>query len=290
MIRRLVGEDVQVRTLPDGRLRRVRVDPGHIEQVVMNLVINARDAMPHGGVLVLETAMVELDDTYAAAHDGTRPGPHVMLAISDTGSGMDKGVQERIFEPFFTTKGAGKGTGLGLSTVYGIVRQNGGSIWVYSEVGAGTTFKIYLPATDRSAEPLPAAAPSPGTLRGDETVLLVEDDTPLRTVARGILTRHGYRVLDAGGGADALRLHERTPERIDLLLTDVVMPEMSGRVLAERLVTVRPGLRVLYMSGYTDNVIVHHRVVDAGHELLQKPLTPDILLRKVREVLDRPRP
>ena len=284
MIRRLVREDVELKTIP-GALGRVKADPGHIEQVIINLVVNARDAMPDGGRLTIETANADLDETYAREHLGVTAGPHVMLAVSDSGSGMDKATQERIFEPFFTTKGIGKGTGLGLSTVFGIVKQSGGSVWVYSEIGKGTTFKVYLPRTDEvgaAFRPRVQAA----SLRGSETILLVEDEDQLRVVARGILLRNGYHVLDARHGGEALLLCEKHEGTIHLLLTDVVMPQMSGRELATRLSAIRPETRVLYMSGYTDEVIVHHRVLDAGITLLQKPLTPDVLLRKVREVLD----
>jgi len=208
-----------------------------------------------------------------------------MLAVSDTGTGMDKATQQRLFEPFFTTKEKGKGTGLGLSTVFGIVQQNGGNIWVYTELGKGTTFKVYLPRTDESPIDLPAPVRI-ATVQGSETVLLVEDEEQLRTVARGILIRNGYDVLEARTGNDAVVLCEKRDRPIHLLLTDVVMPQMSGPELARRVLAIRPDIRVLYMSGYTEDAIVHHRVVSAGIALLQKPITPDLLLRKVREVLD----
>jgi signal transduction histidine kinase len=285
MNRRLLGEDIDYATVTVRDLYRVKADRGHVEQVIMNLVVNARDAMPRGGRLVLRAENVELDAQYALEHFDATPGPHVMLAVSDTGIGMDRETQLRLFEPFFTTKDRGKGTGLGLSTVFGIVKQSGGSIYVESELGRGTTFRIYLPATDElEGEPsqrVPAAA-----LDGSETVLLVEDDEQVRAVTRLILARKGYRVLEARDGLEALKLAEAAGDPLDLLLTDVVMPNMGGRELADRLLALRPGLPVLYMSGYTDDAIVHHRVLDPGVMLLQKPVTPDALLRKVRAVLE----
>jgi CheY-like chemotaxis protein len=285
MLRRLVGEDIDLRMTPGDGLGRVKADPGHIEQVIMNLVVNARDAMPDGGTITIETANVQLDDAYAQDHLGSVAGPHVMIAVSDTGSGMDKATQEHIFEPFFTTKEKGKGTGLGLSTVFGIVKQSGGSIWVYSELNHGTTFKVYLPRTDEVQRDRIDTGELP-TLRGGETILVVEDDEQVRTVTRGILKRNGYNLIEARNGAEALRWCEGHDEPIDLLLTDVVMPEMSGRQLSERLGRLRPGLKVLFMSGYTEDAILHHRVLVPGIALLQKPLTPETLLRKVRSVLD----
>ncbi len=252
----------------------------------MNLAVNARDAMPHGGRLTLETANIELDVAYARKHVEARPGPHIMLALSDTGIGMDPKTQARIFEPFFTTKGPRKGTGLGLAMVYGIVKQSGGNIWVYSEPGQGTTFKIYLPRIEEpieSAQGRSALAPS---LRGIETVLLVEDEDAVRDLARDILQARGYTVLEARHGAEALRISGQHPGPIHLMLTDVVMPEMTGRVLADRLAALRPETKVLYMSGYTDNAVVHHGVLDPGTVFLQKPFTGAVLARKVREILD----
>jgi two-component system, cell cycle sensor histidine kinase and response regulator CckA len=287
MLRRILGADVDLVSLPMRPLGRVRVDPSSMDQVIMNLVVNARDAMPTGGKLTMETSNVVLDEAYAKAHHGVSPGPHVMLAVTDTGTGMDKATLARIFEPFFTTKGQGKGTGLGLSSVLGIVQQSGGSVWVYSELGKGTTFKIYLPRVDAEVETIRKSEP-PATSRGAETILLVEDDGQVRRVAKDILEQNGYQVFDAPNAGEALLLSERHPETIDLLLSDVVMPQMSGPELAKRLSNARPGLRVLCMSGYTDDSIVRHGVLESHIAYLQKPITPETLTRRVREVLDQP--
>ncbi|HEY2515667.1 MAG TPA: response regulator [Polyangiaceae bacterium] len=285
MLRRLLGEDIDFRILRAPELARVRADPGHIEQIVMNLVVNARDAMPTGGRLTIETKNAALGEEFAREHLGVTPGAFVMLAVSDTGIGMDKATQARIFEPFFTTKEKGKGTGLGLSTVFGIVQQCGGSIWVYSEPGSGTTFKIYVPLAKGEVD-IAAKSLAPPTLRGTETILLVEDEDQLRVVASGVLRKYGYRVIEARNAGEALLECERCPGEIHLLLTDVVMPQMSGPALAKRLVVARPKTRVLCMSGYTDDAAIRHGAVDLGMAYLQKPITPEKLARKVRMVLD----
>ncbi len=288
LLRRLLGEDVLLATALAGDVGRVRADPGQLEQVIVNLAVNARDAMPAGGRLTLETRNVDLDAAYAAEHRSVVPGPYVVIAVSDTGTGMSADVQSHMFEPFFTTKEVGKGTGLGLATVYGIVKQSGGSIWVYSELGHGTTIKVYLPRVDQLAEPLGSSAPvDAASLRGTETILLVEDEPAVRAVARQILARQGYVVLEAPDGQTALAMVDGGGPSVDLVLTDVVMPGMSGRGLADRLATRCPGLRVLFMSGYTDDAIVRHGMLEPGLAYLQKPFRPDALVRKVREVLNR---
>ena len=285
LLKRLLGEDVDLFTVLDPKIGTVRADPGQIEQVIMNLAVNARDAMPKGGKLTIETSNVMLDENYARDHATVKPGKYVMLAVSDTGIGMDAETRSHVFEPFFTTKEQGKGTGLGLSTVYGIVKQSGGYIWVYSEVNMGTTFKVYLPRVDaRVDQSSGAVKATPRT--GHETVLLVEDEDGVRALIRQVLHRAGYTVLQARHGGEALLTCERHEGKIDLLLTDVVLTQMSGHELALRLMKIRPDMKVLYMSGYTDEAVVHHGVLTAGSAFLQKPFTNEALSRKVREVLD----
>jgi len=286
MLRRLIGENIDLRATLVPNLGSVKADPGQIEQIILNLAVNARDSMPQGGKLTIETGNAYLDEEYVRQHVGAQPGPHVMLAVSDTGNGMDSKTQARIFEPFFTTKELGKGTGLGLSTVYGIVKQSGGNIWVYSEVGRGTTFKIYLPLVDEGAQQYKRGSYLDEVFQGKETILLIEDEETLRKLARQTLTLYGYKVLEASNGEAAVSLCEEHTEPIDLVLTDVIMPGLSGREVAHQLLELRPEVRVLFMSGYTDDAIVHQGVLDEAANFIQKPFAPDALARKVREVLD----
>nr|MBA2556331.1 PAS domain S-box protein [Chloroflexota bacterium] len=286
MLQRLIGEDVTLVSLLDPRLRRVKADPGQLEQVVMNLAVNSRDAMPSGGLLTIETSNVEMDEQDAMEHLDLAPGRYVMLAVSDSGMGMDSETQSHLFEPFYTTKEQGKGTGLGLATVYGIVTQSGGTIWVYSELARGTTFKIYMPdAADVTETYEPVEQPA-APLGGSETILLTEDDPAVRALAHQVLLRKGYNVIEAPAPSQAILVAERFTGRIHLLLTDVVMPEMGGPELARRLISRRPEMKVLFMSGYTEDAIVHHGVLNSGVEFLQKPFSPDMLARRVRAVLD----
>ena len=286
LLRRLLSEDIVLATALAPDLHTVKVDPASIEQVLVNLAVNSRDAMPEGGQLTIETANVELDQVYADTHVTVIPGPYVMLAIGDTGQGIDAATRARIFEPFFTTKEQGKGSGLGLATVYGIVKQSGGYIWVYSELGHGTVFKVYFPVAESPVSPAAGQGSDADLKRqGWETVLLVEDEDAVRALAREVLRRQGYVVLEARHGVDALRLAERHTDDIHLMVTDVVMPHMSGRELAERLCSVRPMMKVLFMSGYTDHAVMN-RALTPGSSFLQKPFTPESFARKVRQVLD----
>jgi NO-binding membrane sensor protein with MHYT domain/signal transduction histidine kinase/ActR/RegA family two-component response regulator len=285
-LRRTIGEQVQLVTRLDPRVGRVSADPGQIDQVVMNLVVNARDAMPMGGVVTVETGNVNLDEAFAGKHPGASTGPHVAIAISDTGGGIDESVRTRLFEPFFTTKAQGKGTGLGLATVYGIVRQSGGFIRVDSELGRGTTFTIYLQHAEQSSEESWGPSPTTNPPGGTETILLVEDQPDVRAVARATLVRHGYTVIEAARGEEALQLTRQYAGVIHLLLTDVVMPGMNGRELGRLFLEQRPEIHVLYTSGYTDHAIVQHGVLEPGLAFLQKPFSPNSLLRKVRDTLD----
>jgi CheY-like chemotaxis protein len=289
MLRRLLGEDIELSTALGEKLGQVKADPGQVEQVIMNLAVNSRDAMSRGGKLTIETGNAVLDESYMREHGGVKPGRYVMLAVSDTGTGMDEETRSRIFEPFFTTKEMGKGTGLGLSTVYGIVKQSEGYIWVYSEARRGTTFKVYLPRVDESAEDSQKLAAAAGTGdRGTETILLVEDEDGVRALVKQVLSRQGYTVIETRHAKEALEEYERRAGPIPLLLTDVVLPQMSGRELAERLKAAHPEIKVLYMSGYTDDAVLRHGVIGQETAFLQKPFTTASLARKVREVLDRP--
>lgn len=287
MLRRLIGEDIELVTVLAPELSLIKADAGQLEQVILNLVVNARDAMPGGGKLVVETADVEVDESYAHQHYEMKPGHYVRLAVSDTGQGMDAATQARIFEPFFTTKEAGKGTGLGLATVHGIVKQSGGYIWVYSEVGQGTTFKIYLPVIDKTIaeEELPSQVSEENVWRGSETILLVEDETNVSQLIRSVLEREGYTLLESASD-EAEGFSQSYSGKIDLLLTDVVMPKVNGREVAERILKFRPMLKVLYMSGYTDNIIAHHGLMAENVTFLPKPFTPKILAQQVRKILD----
>jgi len=286
MLERLIGEDIQLNFIPAPNLHYIKIDPGQMEQVIMNLAVNARDAMLQGGSLTIETKNVELDENYAAAHDDVHLGPHVMLTISDTGQGMDKETQKRIFDPFYTTKERGKGTGLGLSTVYGIVKQCEGNILVYSEIGKGTTFRIYFPSVDQPETSTFQDAKEESQRHGKETILVVEDDEMVRKLSSRALKAFGYTVLEARNGFQALKVFEDYKGHIDLVLTDVIMPEMNGPQLGKQLFLRFPGIKVIYMSGYTDNAIAHHGILEKGIAFLNKPVSPEELGQKVRDVLD----
>jgi CheY-like chemotaxis protein len=271
----------------DPVLGQVKADPGQLEQVLMNLAVNSRDAMPDGGKLIIRTENAEIDTAFAREHPGSIPGKYVILVVADTGTGMDPETQAQIFEPFFTTKGRDKGTGLGLATVYGVVKQSNGYIDVESVKGKGSVFTIYLPRVEEESIAMHKSSPEPMTMRGSETILLVEDSEPLRRLAELFLKENGYHVLVAADGSEAQQVAAQISSPIQLLLTDVVMPGINGRVLAERLAPGQPGMRVLYMSGYTDNFIAGHGVLEQGVQLLHKPFTEEALTRKIREVLDR---
>ncbi len=286
MLRRLIGENIDLKVSLRPELGCLKADPSQIEQVIVNLALNARDAMPEGGKLTIETANIDLDETYTIHHKSVNPGPYVLLAASDTGHGMQPETLPHIFEPFYTNKQHGKGTGMGLATVYGIVKQSGGDIWVYSEPGKGSIFKIYLPRVEAAPEVEEEKAVPAGELRGHETILLVEDEELVRTMLSEALRRYGYQVLEATQGSEAITLLTEYHGSVGLVLTDVVMPEMSGQVLAERLVEVNPELKVLFTSGYSDDAIVRHGILRPGVHFIQKPFTIVALLQKIREVLD----
>jgi CheY-like chemotaxis protein len=277
MLGRMIGEDISLKIRATAENDTVLIDPGQMEQVLLNMAVNARDAMPRGGSLIMETENRELDEEYAKVHNGVRPGKHVVLSVSDTGQGMAKDIQAKIFDPFFTTKERGRGTGLGLAMVYGIIKQLGGHIFVYSEPMRGTTFKIFLPVVRSAVEKVPQ--PSPLSLpRGNETILVVDDEPSIRTLVTAILQPLGYTMLEAGDGAEALQISDSRAGRIDILLTDVIMPGMNGRELAARITAKRPETRIIYMSGYTDNAIAHHGVLDPEVVLIEKPITADKLI------------
>jgi len=288
MLQRLIGEDMDLVTLLKPALGQIKADPGQIEQVLLNLVVNARDALPQGGKITIETSNTYLDEAYARKHVSIRPGHYVVLTVSDTGRGMDDETKKRIFDPFFTTKEVGKGTGLGLSTVYGIVKQSQGNVWVYSEVGKGTTFKVYLPRVDEVSEEQEVDDRVRTLPTGSETVLLVEDEHLVRDLTIELLKECGYLVITASNGEEGLRVSTEFEGPIDLMITDIVMPRMSGSELAERIAVLRPETKVLYMSGYTDDAIVRHGILDDHVSFIQKPFSADQLLVKAREVLDQP--
>jgi CheY-like chemotaxis protein len=287
MVSRVIGANIELAFLPGANLGRVKADPSQIEQVALNLVVNARDAMPDGGRLTIETSNVQLERDYATQHAVVDPGPYVMLTVSDSGTGMDAATKARIFEPFFTTKSQGRGTGLGLATVYGVVKQSGGYVWVYSELGHGTTFKVYLPMVQAPAEKTAPEKTVQGHQPGTETILFVEDEQSVRELVSEYLSARGYEVLDAADGQQALDIAAVHAGKIQLLITDVVMPRLSGRELAARLTAARPDLKVLYISGYTDDSVFRHGVLQGGMDFMQKPFNLKALAAKIREVLER---
>jgi PAS domain S-box-containing protein len=287
MLQRLIGEDVQLNLGLFADLGNIKADPNHIEQAIVNLAVNARDAMPMGGTITIETANTQLDENYSKTHLGVKPGEFVMIAVSDTGHGMDSATRQHIFEPFFTTKARGKGTGLGLATVYGMVKQSGGDIWVYSEPGQGTTFKLYFPRVMERTTTDAAGSVRVESTNGSETILLVEDEKAVRDLTARMLKQLGYTALTAASGAEAIEISRAFPGYIAMLLTDVVMPHMSGRQVADALTGTRPGMKVLYLSGYTENAVVHHGVLENGVDFLPKPFTREVLAHKIREVLER---
>jgi signal transduction histidine kinase len=286
MLRRLIGEDIELVTIPAAARDTVTADAGRLEQVIMNLVVNARDAMPNGGKLTIETGTIQLSESFSAPKLGVPAGPHVTISITDTGVGMDEETKNHLFEPFFTTKGPGRGTGLGLATAYGIIRQSGGAIGMFSELGAGTTARIYLPLVEDKLAVAPEGSPAGKNLDGAETILLVEDEARVRKLIVDVLSSRGYHVVEATRGEEAIRMCREYQGKIDLAVVDVVMPEMSGPGVVKEIAQVCPGIRVLYISGYTDEAIVHHGIPQSGAAFLQKPFMPNALVRKVREVLD----
>jgi CheY-like chemotaxis protein len=290
MLRRLIGENIELRVVLDSELGRVRADQGQIEQILVNLAVNARDAMPQGGILTIETANIEADDSYVREHPPMSAGSFILLFVTDTGVGMDRETQAHIFEPFFTTKERGKGTGLGLATVYGVVKQSGGFVWVHSEPGQGTAFEILLPRVEESVRTVAQDTRSGGSWGGSETVLLVEDEESLRKLILRMLSENGYAVLEAASAIQAMEIARQVQGKIDLLLTDVVMPGMNGSELADQLVSLYPQIKTLYMSGYTEFAVRLSDIVRQERRLLQKPFTQQSLLRKIREVLENSRP
>ena len=286
MLRRLIGEDIELVTIAAAASDAITADPGRMEQVVMNLVVNARDAMPNGGKLTIETGTIHLNESFSAGQLGVSPGPYVTISVIDTGTGMDQETQNHLFEPFFTTKNPGRGTGLGLATAYGIIRQSGGAIGIQSESGHGTVARIYLPLCEQRPAMAPDKPPALMPLTGGETILLVEDEARVRKLILDVLTGRGYKVLEATRGEEAVRLCRLHHKAIDLAVVDVVMPEMSGPDLVRQISPLCPAIRVLYISGYTDEAIVHHGIPESGAAFLQKPFVPDQLARKIREVLD----